>query len=71
MVQSGNKWDRVSAAWAVGEIADLEVLNFLEVLIEDYDPLVKERAVLSARKVEEILKTKFPATLRVKIQRKT
>lgn len=71
MVQSANKWDRVSAAWAVGEIADLSVLNFLEVLIEDYDPLVKERAISSARKAEEILKTKFPATLRVKIQRKT
>lgn len=71
MVQSGNKWDRISAAWAAGEIADLSVLNFLEVLIEDYDPLVKERAIASAKKAEEILKEKFPATLRVKIQRKT
>ncbi|MFH1957573.1 MAG: HEAT repeat domain-containing protein [bacterium] len=71
MVQSENKWDRISAAWAAGEIADISVMNFLETLIEDYDPLVKARAIASAKKAEEILKAKFPATLRVKIQRKT
>jgi len=70
MVDSENKWDRISAGWAAGEIADIATMNFLEVLIEDFDPLVKERALKSARKAQEILKAKFPATLRVKIQRK-
>ncbi len=71
MTQSDDKWTRLSAAWACGEIADLSVMNFLEILIEDFDPAVKARAVKAAKKAEEVLKARFPATLRVKLQRKS
>jgi polyhydroxyalkanoate synthesis regulator phasin len=70
MVKSEDKWMRLSAAWAVGEIADLSLMTLLEILIEDFEPLVKQRALASARKAAGVLKNKFPATLRVKIQRK-
>ncbi|MFH2084814.1 MAG: hypothetical protein ABII20_05760, partial [Candidatus Omnitrophota bacterium] len=69
MTASESKWDRLSAAWAAGEIAQLSVMETLEILIEDYEPLVKARAVAAAKKAEEKMKGKFPATLRVKLSR--
>jgi len=70
MVDSDDRWMRASAAWACGEIADLSVMSFLEILIEELDPFVRDAALRAAKKAEEILKAKFPATLRVKVQRK-
>ena len=69
MTASESKWDRLSAAWAAGEIAQLSVMETLEILIEDYEPLVKARAITAAKKAEEKMKGKFPATLRVKLSR--
>ncbi|MBU3955780.1 hypothetical protein KJ633_04895 [bacterium] len=69
MASSESKWDRLSSAWAAGEIAELSVMEVLEILIEDYDPLVKARAFAAAKKAEEKMKGKFPATLRVKLSR--
>jgi len=70
MVDSDDRWMRASAAWACGEIADLSVMSFLEILIEDLDAFVRDSALRACKKAEEILKAKFPATLRVKVQRK-
>ncbi len=69
MTSSESKWNRLSAAWAAGEIAQLSVMEVLEILIEDYEPLVKARALGAAKKAEEKMKGKFPATLRVKLSR--
>jgi len=69
MTASESKWDRLSAAWAAGEIAQLSVMETLEILMEDYEPLVKARAIAAAKKAEEKMKGKFPATLRVKLSR--
>ncbi|MCD6310992.1 MAG: hypothetical protein J7M11_00820 [Elusimicrobia bacterium] len=69
MTASESKWDRLSAAWAAGEIAQLSVMETLEILMDDYEPLVKARALGAAKKAEEKMKGKFPATLRVKLSR--
>ncbi|MEA2081831.1 MAG: hypothetical protein U9O97_03750 [Elusimicrobiota bacterium] len=70
MTASGKKWDRLSAAWAAGEIAQTSVMETLEILIDDYEPLVKSRALSAAKKAGEKMKGKFPATLKVKLSRR-
>ena len=51
MARSEDKWMRLSAAWALGEIGDTATGMILEMLLDDNDPQVKNRARLSLEKI--------------------
>jgi len=68
MASSENRWMRLSAAWAAGELAIPEVCALIESLISDADLGVRKRAVQSALKAHAVLKERMPATLRMKIK---
>ena len=51
MSLSGDKWMRLSSAWALGEIADPVTSTVLEKLLDDPDSDVKNRARISLEKI--------------------
>jgi len=54
MAASSDKWMRLSAAWAVGEIATPEVVPILRKLLDDVDERVKERAMKAFENMAEM-----------------
>ncbi|GEM_PF-3467512 len=54
MAESSDKWMRISAAWAVGELATPEMVPVLRNLIDDVDEAVRERAMDSFENLAEI-----------------
>ncbi|MEA3505947.1 MAG: HEAT repeat domain-containing protein [Elusimicrobiota bacterium] len=54
MAESSDKWMRLSAAWAVGEISTPEVTYILRKLIDDIDERVKDRAIKSFENMTEV-----------------
>ena len=51
MVASEDKWMRLSAAWALGELNDPSTSKILEKLLDDPDGQIKNRARLSLEKL--------------------
>ncbi len=51
MAESSDKWMRISAAWAMGEIGGSSTTAILEKLLDDSDTQVKNRARLSFEKI--------------------
>ncbi|MFW6172413.1 MAG: HEAT repeat domain-containing protein [Elusimicrobiota bacterium] len=54
MAESPDKWMRLSAAWAVGEIASPDVVEILRKLLDDIDEKVRERAINSFENLAEV-----------------
>ncbi len=54
MAESADKWMRLSAAWAVGEVSSPEVTHILRKLIDDIDEKVKNRAIKSFENMAEV-----------------
>ncbi|MFH1415540.1 MAG: HEAT repeat domain-containing protein [Elusimicrobiota bacterium] len=51
MATSNDKWMRISAAWALGEIGDSSTSRILETLLDDSDTQVKNKARVSFEKI--------------------
>jgi len=51
MATSNDKWMRISAAWALGEIGDASTSRILETLLDDPDTQVKNKARVSFEKI--------------------
>ncbi|MGM0441184.1 MAG: HEAT repeat domain-containing protein [Elusimicrobiota bacterium] len=54
MADSPNKWMRLSAAWALGEIATPKVTHILRKLLDDVDDRVKEKAMEAFENMAEV-----------------
>lgn len=54
MAESPDKWMRLSAAWAVGEIGAPEAVHILRKLLDDVDEKVKDRAVKAFENMAEL-----------------
>jgi tetratricopeptide (TPR) repeat protein len=54
MSGSPDKWMRLSAAWAVGEIGTVEVIPIIRKLLDDIEERVKDKAVGSFEKMAEV-----------------
>ncbi|MDI6641908.1 MAG: HEAT repeat domain-containing protein, partial [Elusimicrobiota bacterium] len=51
MTKSDNKWMKISAAWAIGEIKSPEAAVFLAPLLTDQDQHVRQRAIKSMENI--------------------
>jgi len=51
MAVSEDKWMRLSAAWGLGEIGAQDGVKLLEMLLDDSDEDVKQRARTSLEKI--------------------
>ncbi len=56
MADSPNKWMRLSAAWALGEIATPKVTHILRKLLDDVDERVKDKAMEAFENMAEVKK---------------
>ncbi|MFC2061263.1 HEAT repeat domain-containing protein [Elusimicrobiota bacterium] len=54
MASSPDKWMRLTAAWAVGEIGAPEMVDILRKLVDDIDEKVKDRAIRAFESLAEI-----------------
>ncbi|MFH1414578.1 MAG: HEAT repeat domain-containing protein [Elusimicrobiota bacterium] len=54
MVNSPDKWMRLTAAWAIGEIGAPGLIEYLRKLLDDIDPRVKDRAVMAFESMAEV-----------------
>jgi tetratricopeptide (TPR) repeat protein len=54
MVSSPDKWMRLSAAWAAGEIASPDMTHILRKLLDDVDDRVRNRAISAFENMAEI-----------------
>ncbi|MFC2091573.1 HEAT repeat domain-containing protein, partial [Elusimicrobiota bacterium] len=54
MASSPDKWMRLSAAWAVGEIGTPEVVQILRKLLDDIDERVRNRAIMAFESMAEV-----------------
>ncbi len=54
MAASGDKWMRLSAAWAIGEIGTPEMVHILRDLLDDVDDRVRDRAVKAFESIAEV-----------------
>ncbi len=54
MVGSGDKWMRLSAAWAIGEVGAPESVHILRKLLDDVDEKVRDRAVKAFESMAQV-----------------
>ncbi len=54
MASSHDKWMRLSAAWAIGEIASPDAIRILRKLLDDIDEKVKNRAIMAFESMAEV-----------------
>lgn len=54
MADSPDKWMRLSAAWAAGEVSSPEVIHVLRKLLDDVEERVKNRAIMTFEKLAEV-----------------
>jgi tetratricopeptide (TPR) repeat protein len=67
MVENSDKWMRVSAAWAFGEISTADVINPLLELANDPEYHVKRRAIKSLSEIYQNKKDSLTAEVKEKI----